>query len=140
MADHSWVGEDSTWEGWTTPSPSPGVPLGIPTGRKLPSGPPAGWVGEVRTMPRATDDTIRYAARLWPQVQPEDFDRTGKRRYVERATGIEFDVCHGNPLLGDDPEAADYFFVEDDSLWFLRRADRPRVRSQSMGSMGAVRP
>jgi hypothetical protein len=73
-------------------------------------------------------------------VQPEDFDRTGKRRYVERATGIEFDVCHWNPLLGDDPEAADYFFVEDDSLWFLRRADRPRVRSQSMGSMGAVRP
>jgi hypothetical protein len=88
-------------------------------------------------MTKATDGAIKFASRHWKQVQPEDFERTGRRRYVERATGVEYDLCHGNPLLGD-PEVADVFFAEDGSLWFLRRADRPQVRSQWMGSMGAV--
>ncbi len=130
--------EDSSWSGWTTPPP-PGLELGYPEGRKLPSPPAAGWHGEVRTSTRATDDAIRYASRIWPRVRPEDFDRTGRRRYVERATGIAFDLCHGNPLLADDAAVADVFFAEDGSLWFLRRADRPEARSQYMGSMGGAR-
>jgi hypothetical protein len=96
-------------------------------------------VGEFRTLTKATADTIKYAARTWTQVQPEDFERTGRRRYVERATGIEYDLVHGNPMLGDDPELADVFFAEDDALWFLRRADRSEVRSRVMGTMGAMR-
>jgi hypothetical protein len=99
---------------------------------------------------RPVDGTARYARCLrrrttrsssphapGRRLQPEDFERTGRRRYVERATGVEYDLCHGNPLLGD-PEVADVFFAEDGSLWFLRRADRPQVRSQWMGSMGAA--
>ena len=60
------------------------------------------------------------------------------RRYVERATGVAYDLCHGNPLLGDDPEVADVFFAEDGSLWFLRRADGERVSSTWMGTMGPM--
>lgn len=105
----------------------------------LPGSPPGGWMGEFRTMPEATDDTIKFAKRHWKQVRPEDFERAGRRRYVERATGVEYDLCHGNPLLADDADVADVFFVEDGALWFLRRADRSQVRSQWMGTMGAMR-
>jgi hypothetical protein len=56
-------------------------------------------------MPRATDENIKYAERMWPQARPKDFERTG-RRYVERATGIEYELCRGNPLLGDDVRRA----------------------------------
>ena len=67
--------EDSSWEGWTTPAPPPGPEIGFPFGRKLPGGPPSGWVGEIRSLPKATDDTIKYASRMWPQARPEDFER-----------------------------------------------------------------
>jgi hypothetical protein len=130
--------ENSTWEGWTTPQPPPSVPLGYPEGRMLPTGAPAGWVGEIRSLPKATDDTIKFATRMWPQGRPEDFERDG-RRYVERSTGVEYHLVHGNPLFGDDPEAADLFLSEDGSLWFLRRNDRPEARSQWMGTMGPVK-
>jgi hypothetical protein len=88
--------EDNSWEGWTTPLPPPGVELGYPEGRMLTGAAPSGWIGEVRAMTKATDDTIKYAERNWPRVQPDDFERTGRRRYVERATGVEYDLCHGN--------------------------------------------
>ena len=108
--------EDSTWEGWTTPPAPTGFDLGYPEGRKLPSGPPGGWVGEMRTKPEATDDTIKYAARIWPQVRAKDFECDG-RRYTERATGVRYELCRGNLLLADDPATADCFFHEDGSLW-----------------------
>ena len=63
--------EDSTFQGWTTP-------LGpYPEGRKLPSAPARGYVGEVRSLSRATEESIRYAARTWPQGRAEDFERDG---------------------------------------------------------------
>ena len=99
---------------------------------------PAGWVGELRSMPRATDDAIKYAERNWPQARPEDFERDG-RRFVERATGIEYDLVHGNPLLDDDAEVADVFIVEDGSLWFLRRpAGHPARWNPGGYSLAAV--
>ena len=71
---------------------------------------------------------ITYAARTWTQVHADDFERVG----------VAYDLCHGNPLLGDDPEVADVFFAEDGSLWFLRRADGERVSSTWMGTMGPM--
>ena len=128
--------EDSSWEGWTTAPAPPGPEIGFPFGRKLPGGPPSGWIGEIRSLPKATDDTIKYASRMSPQGRPKDFERDG-RRYVERATGIEYELVRGNPLFSDNPEAADVFLSADGSLWFLRRVDRPQVRSKVMGTMGA---
>jgi hypothetical protein len=132
--------EDSSWEGWTTPPSPEGFALGYPEGRKLPSAPPGGWVGQLRTTPKATDDVIKFAARTWTQARPEEFERTGRRRYIDRHDGTAYDLVRGNVVLGDDPELADLFFVEDGALWFLRRADRPQVRSRVMGAMGAMRP
>ena len=126
--------EDSTFQGWTTP---PGV-MDYPTGRKLPSAPPKSYIGETWSLPRATDDTIRYAARQWPQGRSEDFDRLG-RVWTDRATGTVYKLVHGNPLLGDDPDAADLFVVEDDSLWFLRKGDRPQGKSVALGTIGGLR-
>ena len=50
--------EDSSWEGWTTPPAPPGLD-GFPFGRKLPAGPSGGWVGEIRSLPKATDDSVK---------------------------------------------------------------------------------
>jgi len=132
--------EDSSLEGWTTmpPSAPPGQTLGyVPEGRMLPGGPPGGWVGQIRSTTPATDDAIRFASRTWKQVQPKDFDRDG-RRFTERATGVVYDLCHGNPLLADNADVADAFLVADDALLFLRRSDRPQARSQWIGTMGAM--
>ena len=41
--------------------------------------------------------------------------------------------------MADDASVADCFFAQDGSLWFLRRANRSGVRSQYMGSMGAMK-
>ena len=116
--------EDSTFEGWTTPLP-PGV-MDYPTGRRVEDSPhKPGFRGETWSLPKATEDSIRYASRSWPQGRLEDFDREG-RTYTERATGTVYKLVHGNVLLGDDTDAADLFLVEGDALWFLRRADAPR--------------
>lgn len=131
--------EDSSWEGWTTPPGPPSPDLGYPAGRRVEGSPPSGWLGEIRTQSRATADAIKYAERSWPQRRAKDFKREG-RQYVERGTGTTYTLVRGNPLLGDgDPEVADCFVVADGVIWFLRRADRPRQRSQSLGVIGGVR-
>ncbi len=127
--------EDSTFQGWTTP---PGT-MDFPDGRKLAGSPhKPNYVGEVKSLPKATADTIRYAARQWPEGRASDFDRDG-RTWVDRATGTEYRVVHGNPLLGDDPAMADLFCVEDDTLWFLRKADRQAGKSVRLGTVGGMR-
>ena len=91
--------EDSSWEGWTTPPSPEGFALGYPEGRKLPGGPPGGWVGQFRTTTAATDDASSSPRACWTQVQAEDFERDG-RRYVDRATGIAYDLCPRQPDAG----------------------------------------
>jgi hypothetical protein len=132
--------DEHSWEAWTTPRPSlpPGLELGYPEGRRLPSGPTPGWIGELRAGTRATDDTIKFAERHWTRVDPDDFEREGRRRFIERSSGIAYDLCRGNVLLSDDPELADCFFCEDGQILFLRRVDRSQVRSKFMGTMGAM--
>jgi hypothetical protein len=62
--------------------------------------------------------------------------------WVERATGVEYWLVRGNPLLGFATEAsgseAECFVVAADRLWFLRRADRPEGRSIEVGSVGVA--
>ena len=123
--------EDSTFEGWTT---QPAGVMNFPEGRRV-ERPPHGYVGELRgSLPKASLDQIKYATQRWPQGRAESFDREG-RTFTERATGIIYQLVRGNPLLGDDPDAADLFVVEDEVLWFLRRTDRPSARSVSVGTL-----
>ena len=89
-------------------------------------------MGELRSLTQATDETIQYAARTWPQGRPEDFDREG-RNYTDRATGTVYRLVHGNPLLADDTSVVDLFVVEDGSMWFLSRADRPPASPSTWG-------
>ena len=109
--------------------------MDMPEGRRV-EGPPhrPGYMGEVRSLPQATDDAIKYAARTWPQGRAEDFDVDG-RVWTERATGIRYRLVHGNPLAGigldGDTSSADLFVAADDSLWFLRR-DEPQYPRTSV--------
>ncbi len=92
----------------------------------------------MRSLPKATEDSIRYAARTWPRGRAEDYEREG-RRFTERTTGVEYALVHGNPLLGEGgAEVADLFIVEDDCLLFLRRADAPSGKSVALGSIGGL--
>ena len=109
--------------------------IDVPVGRKL-EGSPArkGYLGEMRPMPKATGEAIKYAARQWPQGRADEFDRDG-RTWTDRATGVVYKLVHGSPLQGDDEDAADLFVVEDDVIWFLRRADRPQAKSVTVGTL-----
>ena len=114
---------------------APGLALGYPEGRKLPGAPP-GWVGQLRSMPKATDETIKFAERTGRRCSP----RIRARRSPGTSSALWDRVRprHGNPMMGDDPELADLFFAEDGSLWFLRRVDRPRCGARD-GAMGGSR-
>ena len=125
------MAEDSSFEGWTSSGSTLGL---VPEGRKLPGGPAKGYVGEVRSLPRATPDAIKFASRSWPQGRAEDFDRDG-REFVDRATGARYRIAPGNPLLSEHVDVADVFVVIDDSLMFLRLVDRPVARSTYLGSV-----
>jgi len=134
------MAEDSSWAGWTTPPPAV---MDMPDGRRLEGSPhKPGYMGEVRSLPKATEDAIKYAARSWPQGRPEDFDHEG-RVWTNRATGTVYRLVHGNPLAGlgldGDTSVADLFVVEDDTIWFLRRAEQPVSKSVSLGTVGGMR-
>ena len=130
--------EDSTWEGWTTPPSPRRIRAGLPRGSQAPRW-TAGWMGgsvphdaEGDRRRRSSSPSAR-GRRCRPRTSSATVAGTSSA-----ATGVQYDLCHGNPMLGDDPELADVFFAEDGALWFLRRADRSEVRSKVMGTMGAM--
>jgi hypothetical protein len=77
----------------------------------------------------AWPERVEEARRSWPQARPEDFEKTGKRRYVDRATGVEYLRVPGAPLLSagaEETRGATVFFVSPDNrIVLLRRADFP---------------
>ena len=63
--------------------------------------PPKGYIGEIRLEDRRRRPTRSSTpSARWPQGGPKDFERDCRRKFTERATGIVYDLCHGNPLLG----------------------------------------
>ena len=55
---------------------------------------------------------------------------------TDRATGAEWRLVRGNPLLAEAPaEYADVFVVGDDERLFLVRADKPAPRPVLLGRM-----
>lgn len=98
--------------------------MSVAWGRKItPDGSRAGVVDDGNV---AWPERVAEAARQWPQAQPEDFDKVGKRLWRDKATGVEYREQHGAPLLGIGTEAVRFisvFFVLDGRLTFLARAD-----------------
>ena len=79
--------EDSSWSGWATPPPPPGFDLGYPEGEESsPADRRVAGMVSCRSTPKANDETIRFASRMWPQVPPEEFERTGRRRRDHTST------------------------------------------------------
>lgn len=76
----------------------------------------------------AWPEGIEEASRQWPRANADDFERTGKRTYTDRATGVEYVQVSGAPVLGIGTEATRFisvFFVDETvgRLIFLKRAD-----------------
>jgi hypothetical protein len=132
------MAEDSSFEGWTTaPQLPPGV-MDFPEGRKLPSPPAKGYLGSMRNGVEADAETISFASQQWPQRELDDFV-IERRVWIERATGQEYRLVPGNPLLAlghdGDRSKVDAFIVAGGQLWFLRRAGSDS-RSVTVGSIG----
>jgi len=55
---------------------------------------------------------------------------------------VVYTLVHGNPLAGlgldGDTSVADLFVVEDDVIWFLRRAEQPVTKSVHVGTLGGL--
>jgi hypothetical protein len=135
------MAEDSSWEGWTTPPPLPPGVMKLPEGRRLEGSPhPRGYVGSMRVGVEADDETISYSAQHWPQGELSDFV-IERRVWIDRATGHEYRLVPGNPLLGlghdGDRSKVDVFVIAGGQLWFLRRAGSDS-RSVTVGSIGGV--
>jgi hypothetical protein len=55
----------------------------------------------------AWPERIVEAERQWFHARAEDFEQIGRRRFRDRATGIEFVQPHGSPLLSIGAPASD---------------------------------
>jgi hypothetical protein len=74
----------------------------------------------------AWPERVVEAGRQWPQARAEDFERVGKRRWRDRASGTEYRHVDGTPLLSIGTTSSSdvsLFFVDGGRLIFLRRAD-----------------
>jgi hypothetical protein len=88
----------------------------------------------------ATAERIQHARRFWPQGRAEDFERVGKRRYRNRATGVVYRHEDGCPLLnigfgGTAQEDLDLFLVSGGRLIFLQNEAIPQGRSVVHGAV-----
>ena len=112
--------------------------LHFPGGKELPNAANGAWgkqvtddadssrIATVVDGNTATAQRIHQAAAQWPQANPEDFEHTGKRMYVDRASGVAYKRVHGAPLLSvgsDANRGITCFLVQGEELVFLQRAD-----------------
>jgi hypothetical protein len=112
--------------------------LHFPGGKELPTAANGAWgkqvtdnadssrIATVDDGNGATAERIHQAAAKWPQANPEDFERTGPRSYVDRASGVAYKRVHGAPLLSvgsDANRGITCFLVANEQLVFLQPAD-----------------
>jgi hypothetical protein len=112
----------------------------LPIGRRLEKPErPANYAGTMRTLPRADEESIRFARRHWRQASEHDFAREGKA-WIDRASGLAYKRVRSNPLLAADPKATGVstFLVADDAMIFLK-ADEPDpvAERRVLGEVGA---
>jgi hypothetical protein len=76
----------------------------------------------------AWEERVFQARQQRTQASRDDFEKVGKRRWRDRATGVEYRHAHGAPLQSIGTDATrniSCFFIEGGKLVFLRRADIP---------------
>jgi hypothetical protein len=86
----------------------------------------------------AWEERIVEARRSWPQANPADFERVGKRTYIDKATGVEYVTARGAVMLnigGEQNRGINCFFVAGGRLIFLRR---PEFEAPLHGPVGHV--
>ncbi len=86
----------------------------------------------------AWPERIAEARRSWPQANPSDFEKVGKRHYRDRGSGIELVAMRGAPLLSvgqEETRGAACFFVEAGRIIVLRRED---FEQPLLGAVGYV--
>ncbi len=74
----------------------------------------------------AWPERIAEARRSWPQADPADFERVGKRGYIDKATGAQYLAARGAVMLntgGEENRGITAFMVTGGRLVFLRRPD-----------------
>jgi hypothetical protein len=87
----------------------------------------------------AWPERVAEARRCWPEARASDFQQTGKRRFVDRATGRAYRQAAGAPLLAIATESTrgiSTWFVSGGSIVFLEPEDYPR---ELRGPVGYVR-
>lgn len=70
----------------------------------------------------AYPERVAEAGRCWPEARASDFEQTGKRRFVDRATGRLYRRVPGAPLLAVGSEAnrgISTWFVAGGTIVFL---------------------
>ena len=76
----------------------------------------------------AWEERIVEARRQWMEVPSDAFERIGRFRWRDLASGLEFREAHGAPLLAIGQESTrgiSAFFIRGGKLTFLERADLP---------------
>jgi hypothetical protein len=117
------------------------LPMGhLHWGRRLEtSGRPKGWLGSLEPLAEATDENVAAARKFFHEGRPEDFDIVGRRKWVDRATGVLYVICLHQPLAQMEPKkSADLFVVDGDRLVFLRRAGE-QGEAAVLGEVGGRR-
>jgi hypothetical protein len=74
----------------------------------------------------AWPERVAAARMQWPEADPGDFERAGRRRWVDKASGVTYIEPGGAPLLSspDANRAIVAFLVADDGkMHFLARTD-----------------
>ena len=95
--------------------------------------------GTIDTGDNAWPERVALARKCWPQADRRDFERTGKRHYTDKATGVEYVAVRGCVML--DPSAEQYrgitaFLIEDGRIVCLRR---PEFEAPLLGPEGRIR-
>jgi hypothetical protein len=110
----------------------------LPFGRRAEtSGRPRNWLGSLEPLAEATDEHVAAARKFFHEGRPEDFDIVGRRKWVDRATGVLYTICLHQPLAQMEPKmSADLFVVDGDRLVFLRRAGE-QGEAAVLGAVGA---
>ena len=70
----------------------------VPYGRKLEDGGHPNHIGGVGDGLDVNPETLDDARQSWPEASAADFERTGRRMWRDRATGVEYRRVRGCPL------------------------------------------